>query len=249
MTRVDLEVARAQLRGQRFLEGLLPSVLEDRELTELCTWCYERYGMPRAEGPFDWERAWLKHLPAAPARVLVGGSGYGREGRFLAGAGYEVHSYDPSEEGVVECRRDGPPEVGTHQRLVDAAAGDPWALLDGGVDPIWLGWGSMSHVLQPAERAAILDACMALTEGPVFLSARVRPPNFPTLERGRFHRAGVALGRTLGGAPPPPGLQYQPGLGVSATLSTDELEAAASRGGRAVEVVAHPGITAIAFLP
>ena len=224
-------------------------MFDDSELVELSTWNYERRGRPREEGAFAWEEPWLAALADAPLSVLVGGAGYGRECRFLCERDHRVWAYEPSAEAAAVCSRDAPCAVGTHQDLARAVNGRSGPLVELAgrrYDAVWLGWGSFSHVLDPTERRDVIAACARLTDGPVFVSARVG-----ALARGqtaeRWATIGERLARRLGGRPPPRGLSYQPQVGFAATIRTDELEDIARAIDRNLTSEPNPGIAAVTF--
>jgi hypothetical protein len=131
---------------------------------------------------FPWEERVIEQFfPKAPARVLVGGAGGGREAFALLDRGYEVTAFDPSG-GLVRAmagRRasDGRLDlyVGAYEDLprlqpvaeaggtVDVASLAPF-------DASVIGWGSFSHVRTSELRIHTLRSFAAATRGPVVVS-------------------------------------------------------------------------------
>jgi len=252
---VDLAVARAQRAYRHFLEGLLPSVLTDAELTELSTRLYyHRRRDPFGHDLFEWERAWFEqHLPTSPGRILVGGAGCGRECAWLRQRGWVVDAYEPSRVAAERCQRvvapgDGVCVVAAHEDFSDAVldgrANACTSLGQRSYTAVLLGWGSFSHVLDPKQRARIVEASTRISTGPVLASARLSDQTIAPL---RAERLGRAIGLRLGGRDMPFRIQYQPEVGLAATLASAELEEIAHRAHRRVEWRQGPGIAAIVF--
>lgn len=247
----DLGFERAHSRTRRLLGGFLASVLDGDEMVDRCTRLYERRGVPPRRELFEWEEAWIRqHFRPAPARVLVGGAGYGRECRALFELGYDVRAYEPSHEAASACRAVARCAVGTHEDLARAVDGETNAchgIASERYDAVLLGWGSLSHVLDPAQREATIVACTRLTDGPILASCRVSEGPLP---EDRWVDLGNWFGERLGGRRPPPGLHYQPIHGFAATLRPAELERIARRTGRHLVRDRQPGvgITSVAFI-
>lgn len=251
----DLAFTRVQSAYRHFLEGLLPSVLTDAELTDLSTRLYDRRG-PRqfSEPMFDWEREWAeKYLPAPPGRVLVGGAGYGRECVWLHERGYSVDAYEPRAHAAKQCHdvvasRGGVCVVAAHQDLADAVLDRSEnacaAFSRRTYAAVLLGWGSLSHVLDPEQRARIVEASARIAEGPVLASVRLSDRRVGLARASRF---GQAIGRRFGGRVVRTATQYQPEVGLAATLLPSELEVVARQAQRRVEWAQRPGIAAVAF--
>ena len=237
--RIDLAVTGAQATAHRLLEVALPVLLTPDELADLSGRLYARRATSRV--PFSWEEAWLPLLPPSPAHGLVGGAGYGPECKLLLQHGYTVDAYDPSPTGVAACAGilgdRGVAFQATHQEVADDSVPTPRARYDF----VWLGWGSLSHVLDAESRARVLDACARLTDGPIFASCRSAETIVP-------RRAGARRLAKLG-LVPRTGILFQPQVGLAATLPRAELAAVAARIGRRFEARDEPGITAVAWLP
>lgn len=149
------------------LEGLALAACDAEELGRITDHCYAAAAEDTREGLFEWEAAWFaRDLPAAPANVLVGGCGTGRELRWLAAHGYEATGFDPVADPTA-----GPILRARYEDLLrpdHPATVALWARAP--FDAIVLGWGSFSHVPRATQRLAILRALHSLTEGPVLLS-------------------------------------------------------------------------------
>lgn len=133
-------------------------------------------------GLFAWERVALEH-PCFPRRgkLLVGGAGGGREVVALASSGFAVVGFEPSERlvrlgraatsGLDRCEL----LAGSYEALVAEVRGARGGLARvveaAPFDGVILGWGSLSHILDPGERAALLQAVRTLAPAaPVFLT-------------------------------------------------------------------------------
>lgn len=130
-------------------------------------------------GLFDWERQAIeRYFPPAPARVLVGGAGGGREPFALLERGYVVVAFDPADRLVtamtaaapssaLQAYRGGYAELprlrGAGNTVVDLGSGPPF-------DAAILGWSSFSHLRSDAERVHALRAVGVLTDGPILVS-------------------------------------------------------------------------------
>jgi SAM-dependent methyltransferase len=172
---------------------------------------YGSMGGYREEGLFDWEKSWFEEdLPTAPARVLVGGAGTGRELRHLAAAGYEQVAFDPVQGFVERARRiaDGSSCLavlqGAYEDLADpAGAGAARFAAEverfSPYDAVLLGWGSLTHVTTARHREGLLAALRRLCPaGPVLASFWMRAEGEAAAE-GRAARLGRRLGRIIGG--------------------------------------------------
>ena len=81
------------------LGDLLYAMTSVEEKDAIIRACYTSTHHVRGGGRttlFDWEETWFaQDLPPAPARILVGGCGWGREVRALKDRGYSVVGFDP----------------------------------------------------------------------------------------------------------------------------------------------------------
>jgi len=149
-------------------------------------------------GLFDWECELLAH-PRMPrhGRVLLGGAGGGRETVALSELGYEVVAFEPAGEllrasaSAVGTLPGATTSHGSYDDFVRAARGEAnplSTLVTSHFDVVILGWGSISHVMENADRVAILRAM------------RFVAPNAPLLlsfdEPAVLEKPGGALDRT-----------------------------------------------------
>lgn len=192
------------------LEGLLSgfglSVLDAEQRSRLTSAVYSARGDYRIKGLFDWERTWFEQdLPPAPAKLLVGGAGTGREVQHFVEQGYQIVAFDPAPSFVKRARRElehpgcltfvqGGFEdlVRTSElrRVVDAE--QPF-------DATVFGWGSFTHVLSSSSRRQVLNAVHTCTpDGPLLLSFWMRNEN-TEMQRGRAWQLGWRLGQRLTG--------------------------------------------------
>jgi hypothetical protein len=132
---------------------------------------------------FPWEsRVIAAHFPKAPAAVLIGGAGGGREALALERDGYRVVGFEPAEP-LVRAFHDSP---ASHGRSIEMFAGryqdlpmlrsanGSTALVDlrtrTPFDAAMFGWASFSHIRTDDERVNALRQLAALTAGPILLS-------------------------------------------------------------------------------
>jgi len=201
LDRVPRSAARAvaAVREETLLAWVAPSgrdaltlALFNRQPT------YAPGGNTFKHGLFDWERELLAQ-PIVPShgRVLLGGAGGGRETVALHELGYEVFAFEPAGELVragaaaVEALPGATITQGSYDDLVRAARGERNALstvFTSRFDVVILGWGSISHVMEDADRVAILHAMRSVA------------PNAPLLvsfdEPAVLEKPGGALDRT-----------------------------------------------------
>ena len=196
---------------------------------------------PEALGePFDWERAWwAADLPAAPARLLIGGAGAGREVQALGAAGHQVWAWDPVPAAAEALSRLLGAESTACARHEDTARwpGPPR------VDAVLFGWGSLTHVLDAGERARVLAAANARTDGPILASVWTREAFPPASGRAAAlgERVGAALGRLRGLSPgDADALGYAPWCGFGHRFELGELEALGRAMGRSTDFRAGP---------
>ncbi len=165
---------------------------------------YSEGGRMFRDGLFAWESAVLDspHFPRA-GRVLLGGAGGGREIAALIERGYDVSAFEPSDlyaQALASAQRSRRSTVvrASYSHLIDAVAGRPSPLetlvRTSKFDAVILGWGSFSHVIDPAERESLLRATHSLApRAPVLLSYLPRAPSQPPRGWRRLLRS--VLGR------------------------------------------------------
>lgn len=159
------------------------------------------YSVHHHERLFDWERRVIEsHFPPAPARILVGACGSGREMAQLARRGFDVAGFDPSLAGLKRARaridrsRLLALRPGTYEEL---ARGDMTEIEgEAPYDAVLLGWGSLGHVADPAVRQALFGRLRTLCPaGPVLCSWIRKPPEGPHRTRLRALLRAVGLER------------------------------------------------------
>lgn len=132
-------------------------------------------------GLYPWEEQALRdHFPAAPAHILVGGAGSGREPFALSELGYQVTAFEPVLSLVDAMQQQGKAQdrvacyAGGYEELpfvMSPARGERIRLSDlGPFDAAILGWGSFSHINDERQRQNALRHFGELTSGPILLS-------------------------------------------------------------------------------
>jgi hypothetical protein len=236
--RADQFTERQQKLLRLAAEGLLRSALSTPEKTDLT--------IHLGAALSDWERNWfLRALPPAPAHLLLAAAGNGRELKWLLEAGYDVDAFEPAAQHATALKRGASgrarAERGTFADLIAAVLqGEPTpltAFASRRYAAVILGWGSFTHVLDPAERAALLRACIRLVgDGPVLASFWLRGKAEPA---SRARELGEQLGRrlsTLRGvvSTAPRGQVFRPHCGFAHEFTRDEIEELAAASGRRV---------------
>jgi hypothetical protein len=247
-----LLLSRGERAAQRALAvvaqasgGFLAEALTETERAELGAALYDE---AHREGParlFAWERDWFaRRLPPPPARLLVGGAGDGREAVALAAMGYRVDAFEPAPRPAAACARRLPAgslvvtcRYEDLSRAILDGAGGAASVFSRPYAAVLLGWGSLSHVLAPAERARVVETSARLSpEGPTLASFWMRA-GAEGSAAGRAEQAGRALGRRIGrwrGAEPAGGLGFGWRYGFGHAFDRAEIEDLAARAGRRV---------------
>ena len=192
--------------------------------------------------PFE-EQAFARFFPPAPARVLIGAAGGGREAIVLAQRGYEVVAFEPSAPliaGLAAHVPEGLQITAFRASYEDLPRLEP--ALPGGLaaglaelprfDAAILGWGSFSHLLSEARQIAALQAIFAVTDGPVLVSFRVDPRTDGGV-RSRLVRAQ----RRLPGRNTLAGSHFTMQIGFFQTFSREQLLALFARADLRVEAL------------
>jgi hypothetical protein len=246
--RVDRAVERARSGAGHVVGAVLGSALATDEQTALGIALWELRlarsgGMDRL---YPWEVQWLdRRLPPPPSTILIGGAGRGREAAALAGRGYLIDAFEPAPSGAAACRT-ALDHGGRHRTLRGAYEELSAAVLDGAdtalapfaarpYDVVLLGWGSLSHVLERAERRRAFEAAHRLApRGPILASFLVTDERRGPPSRGA--RLGATIGRGLSRLrsqePPAEPPDFGPTTGFRVHLSRDEIESHAAALGR-----------------
>lgn len=172
------------------------------------------------EGLFGWEQSLFAEscIPRA-GRVLLAAAGGGRELKALLQAGYAVTAFEPNPELFAGASQVALGHAsaqllrGEYSDLTSAMRGEgPLASLRGQhFDWVLFGWGSFTHLTEPAAQLAALQATRVLApEAPLALSFYLRKPetaggraqNFRTMVRNAMRLLGARQG-------------IDPGLGYS----------------------------------
>jgi hypothetical protein len=153
-----------------------------------------RYGL------FRWEEQIItSYFPPAPARVLIGAAGGGREALALAQKGYEVIAFEPCEQlaTAAACRIAKQLNVRIYRTryedlpcLFPTRSDQPATTLE--AEPHFeaaiLGWASYSHLRTEAQRIRTLSLFARYVHGPILVSF------FPSLREEAFKKE-VQTGR------------------------------------------------------
>ncbi|TAK23755.1 MAG: methyltransferase domain-containing protein [Myxococcaceae bacterium] len=212
---------------------------------------YSPGGARFSEALFDWELAALQH-PAWPrsGRVLLGGAGGGRELSALSALGYEVEAFEPSAlaDDLARVALSAPTACtalrGDYDALVRALTGGDGPLRPLApptrFDAVALGWGSLSHLLDPSEHRALLRALRrAWPSAPVLLSVH-RLPSAPSLPRAARAVRRLAEGLGWPGAALSDAVDLQPFAGFIYRFSERELGELAEGAGYVATIRARP---------
>lgn len=248
-TRAIGALERTLSSGARVLRdgthGILATALDRPERQQLGTVLYEAHLQRVRDVLAPWELDWLdEDLPSPPARVLVGGAGAGREVAALRAMGHFVGGLEPGPTAVERCRdvagSGAPIARGTYEDLsaavLDGAAHEEVAgIAAERWDAVLLGWTSMMHVLDPAERVRLFVALDQLCRGGPILGTFYPPER--ARSGGRLRTLGNVIGRAIArarGGVQDPGEDESFGFtcGFLRVWSTAEVEAVASRIGR-----------------
>jgi hypothetical protein len=237
-------VDRIYQRFDRLRSLLVLAFASDAFLAAHCQLAYDASSFYRADSSdfqhelFPWERSIVeKYFPAAPARVLVGGAGGGREAYALIRMGYSVAAFEPAPGLVATMRARAAADYPTLEvfragyenlPIIPAGAGEPAVDLrqQPPFDAAILGWSSISHLLHDTARRDALANMAALTRGPVLVSyfpERAAPG--PALAGGgiltRLRRRALRRGKSM----------FTMGVGYVRLLSDAEFRDIAERAG------------------
>ena len=209
--RVHRLLAKPVMRMEALLGGLSLGGLDGEYLQRLTSSAYSDRGDYRLEELFPWEERWFEEdLPKAPAKLLIGGAGTGREARHLGDKGYEYIAFDPAasfaRRGKLRSDLRGCLDFleGSYEDL--AQPGDEKAKLfleaveeNAPYAAVLLGWGSFTHMALPEMRLKLLQRLKSLCpDGPLLLSFWMRSDD-SRLDAGRLWKLGFRIGSTLTG--------------------------------------------------
>ncbi len=238
-------VARVARGAAIVRDEILFAWLSPAERDALTVETYRRFASFAADGPLfsdallDWERRLVEspHFPKG-GRVLVGGTGAGREMLALAALGYEVAGFDPSEplveKGKAKLHDPSSVVVASYEdvvRAVEHSAG-PLASLARAApfDALIIGFGSLSHVTRAERRIAVLNALRRLApKAPVILSYYILSASKgqSSERRARLRRLFARIGARYA-AEPSDAFSYDFGFVARLTPAMIETEAAAA---------------------
>jgi hypothetical protein len=212
--------SRASQSLADFSEAFALHTLDGDERSALTEQLYARSPHGQRTELFAWEQGWLERsLPPAPARVLVGGAGHGREVRHLIARGYDVYAFDPIRAHAKGEQR----FTLRYEQLARALAAegelDPAALAASRAltaaapfDAVLLGWLSLSHVTEARDQEALFTALDWLApRAPILASFWMT--GMRRAQNGTAHALGAALGarvRALRARTPLERAQHEP---------------------------------------
>jgi hypothetical protein len=198
---------------RKFIGALLSEALTTGEKTRLTKLLYNAFpnskGAARApwgEYLAPWEETWFsRRLPKAPGRILVGACGAGREAVGLIEKGFQVDAFDLAPR-LASLAAHAVGDRGRVQAFGYEDLSD--AVLDQVSGPaatfgreryaaVLLGWGSLTHVMDAAQRERLFRALDILCpQGPILASFWCTTAFAPdTSEPGRSERCAQVLGR------------------------------------------------------
>jgi SAM-dependent methyltransferase len=195
-------------RMEFFLSGLALGAIDAKHRTRLTTELYNARRDYEVTSLFDWEKKWFANdLPNAPAKILIGGAGSGREVTHLIHLGYQVVAFDPAKSYVEMARKRIRNSLclgffqGAYEDLIGITHRNP--TFDNSIDDyapydaVILGWGSFNHVGLATSRVALLKKCRTLCpNGPLLLSFWMRGDDSQR-KRGRLWDVGYGIGSKL----------------------------------------------------
>jgi protein-L-isoaspartate O-methyltransferase len=204
--RADRAIAKGLRLSRATVRAFLSEAASSSERAEIALRIYGRsdtYGPP---GLFAWEGSWYERdLPGAPANVLVGGSGSGREMRVLLHSGHRVAGFDPVERLCTSARRELGDRVPIWQLGYEDLSGDSEDMAHralrsrGPYDAVVCGWASFSHVLDRRARERALQVLDRLCpKGPLMVSFHAWRPSDVTEPPSAFEIGARQFGRRVG---------------------------------------------------
>ncbi|QQR88721.1 MAG: class I SAM-dependent methyltransferase [Myxococcales bacterium] len=197
---LDGLVERFANRVRDAVGGFLEVWLSAEQQSELVHMFYD--GRVRdGEELHSWEEPWfLAELPKAPATILVGAAGRGREAQWLAAKGYVVDAFDPRRDSQDELRLCARRSARTSyaefcDAVLDGRNSAASIFANEHYDAVVLGWSSFSHIIDPEHHARLLEACVRVTgDGPILFSYK-QSTTVPKI--GRARRVGRTMAQAL----------------------------------------------------
>ncbi len=191
--------------AQRVVGSALMTALSPDEKEALGLMLYDHGRHYRGHGLHAWEQLWFKSdLPKAPARLLVGASGAGREAVGLIELGHTVTCFDGSPSMVRECQArmgdKGHAFVASFTGFADdiAAGRRPAGLDEAPYDAALIGWGSIGHVYDDDVLVRLLRALdRVCPTGPLLLSFPEPRQETYDISPGKAERLGRGIGRAV----------------------------------------------------
>jgi len=124
---------------------------------------------------FDWEMEVIdEYFPKAPARILIGGCGRGREVLNFLKMGYEVICFDPCTEFITDMQlhiKDKHILASLKCTYEDLIDDDSIVEQFAPFDAFLFGWGSFAHIMDNNQRDEILRVAKRICpNGPIVLS-------------------------------------------------------------------------------
>jgi hypothetical protein len=186
---------------------------------------------------FAWEEELTeRYLPRVPARILIGGTGGGREALAWAARGYEVVGFEPSvplARSMAAAAQALPVRtlIGRYEDLPHLTPLDGGPPVDlrtlGPFGGAIFGMGSYSHLRNREARIAALREMAQLTAGPVLFSFSLHL-HLGATPQTRLRRIGAALGFQQTGD------SFSPQLGFYHLSTPDEIESEVADAGLAI---------------
>jgi hypothetical protein len=194
-------VSRALEQSRMSLQSFLWESLGHDELSSITERLYDRQATYGPKGLFPWERVWYaRDLPPAPARLLIGGCGSGREMVPLVEAGYEVCGFEPAGRLCGSARLALPGRKIWQLRYEDLAMSGGGELASSApYSAVILGWGSFSHILAAPMRARVIEVLhRSCPRGPILLSFHLAHSRAERQPGGMLERGASYLGGSVG---------------------------------------------------
>lgn len=163
---------------KKFAEEFILAIFPPSSFFSFVTSSYLNLYGPKISrnGLFLWEDEAIKNFfPPPPARILVGAAGSGREMIVLGSCGYCFSGFEPIKASANHAELIIPKDntlvfkLGTYEDLINGHLKEieDCSPYDGAI----LGWGSITHILDPKMRKLVLKKFRELCpSGPILLS-------------------------------------------------------------------------------